>query len=259
MLHKKIILLDTRDAVKLVADGKISTSHVEFSLSSAQISLKKVRRVGVVGIEMCNCFYNITERNNTMNFIEYSDQYITPVSTFGLVISPGHYSATDLIAVLNTDLAGIMTVILNSVTRKMEFTKVTPTTYYEFDYNNSTGFNLIGLNANLTSLDTTIIPPNLPDLRGVTTVLFKFDKFFDNNISTTSKANAEEFYHTLFLSSSFMNTTHWEAPTSSEIWEYRTPTNLDGSFIVKVQNRNREFLDNNGFDWRMKLFIEYER
>lgn len=262
MSKKYIILLDTRDGKRLPSKNNFgvvtdNSARVRFDLSKAGINLQSVKGLGIVSVEMPNAFWNITHRNNLLEYEIFDPSTLIVLFGGNIQLDPGFYNSTLLRNEIKTKLevnVGTFDVDVDAKTNYLSVTCTTANQAFRFKRNESTVGNVFGWMDDTDGITVTGSRPL--DLRGVTSLLIKTSgsKTVPNNILTTSTSNNETFLHVVNVDAPYSGTIFWKATSGVELFP-TSGINLEGSFVVELMNRNKEPININNLDYRIGLMV----
>ena len=248
------LILDTRDAIQIQ-----KTNSVTWSISDLTRDIRKpVNWIQFHSLEMPNLFYNIISSNNTITWEVYSTDGTTLLRTDTATIATGHYMNSELItalkAAMDAEHADTYTITESSITNKLTLSNDGGFQLI-FKFSVSTIGNVLGFTEDATKADG--ITGNRPiDLRGVTSMMIQSNLANTNSLRATGAGGSVN---------TFLADVKVTAPYGSTIFYHNdnmldviTVNRLPNTVTMELRNRNNVLLDNNDFNWRIAILVNYE-
>lgn len=264
-----------RTHLLISSKDRVAGDSNNFIVNTPQIT--KCKNVIVNNIEMVSSFYNITSKNNTLQFaiLQLLGQPIPtleekfPISKSGITsytvtIPTGNYTASSLASQLQTSMNGItsssfFTISYNSNSFKMSFQYNRSDYTFIIDTQSSLAYNL-GFRgtgsffaSNIGGTVTETIPSALIDLR--VPIIYIHSNVI-NQQQLNSKKQSKPILTKLQLTQPIGSTNYFYRDFNEDGLYECIPAISQLQFSLK--NDNDDILDNNGLDWSIGLIIEHE-
>jgi hypothetical protein len=223
----------------------ISTSQFRQSFNNMQCC-SNVNTLFVKSVEFPNTFYNINSSgfnlsNNGNNTFFYTSGGGVPAT---VVIPPGNYTITSLLAVLIAD-AGLTALgfnaVLNPVTGKIDFTSTGAIGYFTTPIN-SMG-EVLGIDTPSVGEVLSFSPNSFPDLSGVDRVYVTSQKLTDGSSMVLDDSQQRPVLVSVDLNVPFAGIVSWRA-LDAELEKIAFPSFKQGKNIREVDVSLRDKYDN---------------
>lgn len=232
-----------------------SISNSDFKVNFGNMTcIEAINKVVIKQIMIPNVFYNIDEKgyninNDGNNRFTYSIGAVKNTIT----IPVGNYTITSLITALESDptLAGLgMSITLNPLTNKLEFTTTTPIQYLD-EKNGNRMARVLGID-NLTFGDVNnFTAQGFNNLSGIQQVFFQSQKISDGSNLVVPNGRCKPIFATIPITVGFGSYQHYITP-HPEIDDVEYPSLRNGTTLreidIQIVDRFDNILDLGGLD-----------
>ena len=261
MLKHKLLEISSKDR----SPQSISTTNYIIDYNNAPY-LQGAKRIVVFSIRVPNVEYNIKEDtfNDFGEGINYGNNrfVFTNGGTQTISIPKGQYTVTSLISAIVADPAAIavgMSIVLNPITYKLEFTTTTPIIYETFESNGSTMAKTLGI-MEQTGLLLSYNAPGFTQLNGNSELYIRSNILSDGTHLINSRLEATSILHVIPVNADFLEYVEYRSYQDKlDDVEYLTSRNgktLQQLDITLLDDSGR-IVDLGGLDWTMTIKVYY--